>query len=114
MGIIFVATCEDIVAERLRALLQQVPRKRNREQDVFDIPSILAEKKIQLNPIKVADFLRQKCAIRDVKPFRTEFRKREVKSLASKHYHRLEDTVRSGWIEFDEAWAIVLRFAANR
>ena len=36
-----VCTLDDIVAEKLRALLQQVPRNRSRPQDVFDIASVI-------------------------------------------------------------------------
>lgn len=49
-----VSTAEDIVAEKLRALLQQALRNRTRRQDLLDIAALLRAG-VPLDPARVAD-----------------------------------------------------------
>jgi predicted nucleotidyltransferase component of viral defense system len=74
-----VCTLEDIVAEKLRALLQQIPkipRNRLRCQDVLDIAMILAER--ELDEARIAEFLVQKASARNVPVSKRAFREDEI------------------------------------
>ena len=103
-----VYTLEDIVAEKLRALLQQIPRNRSRCQDVLDIAMILAER--QLDGTRIAAFLVQKASARNVHVSKRAFRNNEIRSRASVNYASLQATVRKPYIPFDKAFASVLSF----
>lgn len=101
-----VSTIEDIVSEKLRAILQQVIRNRYRYQDVLDIAMICTtlEPDLQL----ISHFLPEKCKERDIVPSKHAFRDPEVLSRSATGYDQLADTVRHTFIPFDEAWAIVM------
>ncbi len=70
----------DVVAEKFRALLQQVPRNRYRRQDIFDlsflIPKIHANK---TSPKDILKSLHDKCLARDIIPDRHSLDDPEVK-----------------------------------
>ena len=97
-----VATIEDIVAEKLRALLQQPIRDRQRRQDLLDIAVILREN-AAFDRRLVADFLIAKAAARDVPVMRMAFRSQEVVSRASAGYAELEGTTRVRFVPLEEA-----------
>lgn len=72
-----VSTVEDIIAEKLRALLQQPIRNRTRRQDLLDIAVILhAETAVDRS--SVAAFLLEKARARDVPVSRAAFRDPEI------------------------------------
>lgn len=79
-----VCTLEDIVAEKLRALLQQVPRNRLRCQDVLDIAMILTEQRP--DETKIANFLVQKADARNIQVSKTAFHNAEIRKRASADY----------------------------
>jgi predicted nucleotidyltransferase component of viral defense system len=103
-----VCTVEDIVAEKLRALLQQIPRNRMRRQDVLDIAMILAGQ--QPDRAKIATYLLQKASARNVPVSKSAFRDKEIRSRAIVDYATLESTVRKPFIPFEEAFAKVMCF----
>jgi predicted nucleotidyltransferase component of viral defense system len=102
-----VSTREDIVAEKLRALLQQPIRRRNRRQDVLDI-AIVVRANPALDRDRVAAFLRQKADARAVPVSKAAFRNPEVAERARVDYDALETTTRTDFIPFDAAIATVL------
>lgn len=104
-----VATIEDIVAEKLRAILQQVIRNRHRNQDVLDIAVLLNNPEIMLNRGRIAEYLIKKCAARDINATRSAFLNPEVRHRAATGYDDLSNTVRHQFIEFDDAWTSVLQ-----
>lgn len=104
-----VSTEEDIVAEKLRALLQQIPRNRHRPQDVLDIAVLLA-RGTNLRPDVVALYLKQKAASRDVRVDLDLFKADELWARASENYGSLKNTARELFIAFPEAKQAVLRF----
>lgn len=104
-----VSTLEDIVAEKLRALLQQPLRKRTRCQDLLDIAVILSAG-IPLDRDQVARFLTIKSASRDVTVTRTSFHNPEIGIRAKHQYAELERTTRNTFIPFEEALAMLLAF----
>lgn len=104
-----IGTVEDIVAEKLRALLQQPIRNRGRRQDMLDISVLLAEGHV-LNRERVAAFLLTKAAARSVPVSRSAFHDPEISRRAEVDYAALETTTRQRFIGFDQAIEIVLAF----
>lgn len=101
-----VATVEDIIAEKLRALLQQPIRNRQRRQDLLDIAVILREN-IPFDRGLVAEYLFAKAAARDVPVTRGSFRNLEVVGRASAGYAELEGTTRVLFVPLDEALTLL-------
>lgn len=99
-----VSTLEDIVAEKLRALLQQPIRNRYRRQDLLDIAVILRERP-DLDRALVAAFLQRKAAARNVPVSRAAFRQPEIAVRAAQDYGALQPTTRALFIPLDDALA---------
>ena len=99
-----VSTPEDIVAEKLRAFLQQKGEIRNRyrPQDLLDISHLLQNRQ-HLNLDAVSRFLLEKAEARNVGVSKGAFRNPELASRAGYGYEQLRDTVRENFVEFDEA-----------
>jgi len=104
-----VSTQEDIVAEKLRALLQQVPRNRTRPQDVLDIAVCLRDG-AHLRPEIVTGFLLQKAASRNIEVNLKGFLAEELWQRAEQGYAELERTTRTKFISFGQAKELVLAF----
>ncbi|WHU03659.1 nucleotidyl transferase AbiEii/AbiGii toxin family protein [Sphingomonas sp. NIBR02145] len=80
----------DLIAEKLRALLQQPKRKRNRRQDVYDVACLLH--KFTLDTAERASLLallKEKCRARDIEPDREALGQDEVKDRAKKDWNTL-------------------------
>ena len=103
-----ISSIEDIVAEKLRALIQQVHRNRQRPQDLLDIAVILQG--TPLDPATIASFLLTKAAARDVPVSRTAFCDPELARRARIGYAELATTTRVLFIPFEQALADVLAF----
>ncbi len=100
----------DLIAEKLRALLQQEKRDRNRRQDIYDIASLL--KKFSLDEGEKAQLLallREKCAARRIncpEPEPHSLSMPEVKERARKEWDTL--AIEIGELpDFDECFIIV-------
>jgi predicted nucleotidyltransferase component of viral defense system len=104
-----VCVLEDIVAEKLRALLQQPLRNRYRSQDVLDI-CVAVRENPNLDIKLVAEFLLEKAKARDVPVSRAAFHEKQIRSRAFEGYDGLQETTRNAFVEFEEALAIVLSF----
>ena len=103
-----VCNLEDIIAEKLRALLQQPLRNRNRGQDVFDIAWNYRENKTHLDYAKIGKFLQAKSEIRDVDAKSSAFNA-DVKIRAAYEYDiRIQKQTGKAFIPFEEAWALVI------
>jgi predicted nucleotidyltransferase component of viral defense system len=103
-----IATLEDIVSEKLRAILQQVPRNRHRPQDLLDITVILRGNALDRD--LVADYLQRKSAARDVPVTRSAFHGEELRERTQVGYDALAATTRVLFIPFEEAMAELLAF----
>lgn len=108
-GEIRISTIEEIVSEKLRALLQQPIRKRERPQDLLDIAVALRSDNPPA-PTTVAKFLLVKAAARDVPVSRDAFHDPELARLTREGYGDLAATTRILFIPFEEALAEVLAF----
>ena len=107
-----VATVEDIVAEKLRALLQQPIRNRQRRQDLLDI-AVLLRATSELDREQITTFLIAKAAAREVPVTRAAFHDSEVVRRASEGYAELEATTRVMFVPFVEALALLHDFVAE-
>lgn len=102
-----VCTLNDIIAEKLRALLQQIPRKRSRPQDVFDIASMVRLHGNTLDLSKVSAFLVQKSEAREIVAAKSSFNE-SVREKAIVNYQKEISGNTTAFIPFDEAWDEVL------
>ena len=107
-----VCVLEDIIAEKLRALLQQRPRKRHRKQDVYDIARMVRQASSQIDRGKVAEYFRQKSRAREIEVCRSAFDE-EIKQRASFEYETLFDDLNPEFIPFDQAWTILIEFLSE-
>ncbi|MCO5218013.1 MAG: nucleotidyl transferase AbiEii/AbiGii toxin family protein [Thermomicrobiales bacterium] len=102
------SSIDDIVAEKLRAILQQTSRNRYRSQDVIDIASIIRDGTLEIDRRKIAEFLLRKSAARGVPATMAAFRDPDLERRSEANYDALRDTVRHTFIPFDEAWETVM------
>ncbi len=106
-GHLRVGTLEDILAEKLRSLLQQPIRNRNRKQDVFDLARLFQVARDQIDLGKLSDFLMRKCHERDIDARKQKF-DQTVREMASIDYERLKESIpENEFIPFDLAWDTV-------
>ncbi|MHB1134565.1 MAG: nucleotidyl transferase AbiEii/AbiGii toxin family protein [Chloroflexota bacterium] len=113
-----VCTLDDIVAEKLRALLQQKLRNRTRRQDLLDIAVILrgqarldpSRRQVKLNYGRISCFLLQKAAARHVPVSRAAFRDPELAARARQDYDALQSRTREEFIPFEEAHDALIAF----
>lgn len=110
--VLYVCSLEDILAEKLRALLQQPIRKRSRPQDVFDIASMIHQAGSGPDIARISGFLINKAAARDIQARKGSFDD-AVRSLAVVDYEAQIDPKTPGYIPFDEAWSQVLKFVSK-
>jgi predicted nucleotidyltransferase component of viral defense system len=102
-GGILAYTLTDLIAEKYRSLLQQVPRKRTRRQDVYDL-NLLIEKLDDIDDVeksKILDCLISKSKARGISPEISSFDDPELKSRAQEHYQTLEDEIEGELPNFD-------------
>ena len=104
---LLVATLEDIAAEKLRALLQQVTRNRRRKQDLLDLAAIIRTGR-ELNLMEVRDFLRLKARAREIEPTTEAFLNEEVWTRAHYDYDQLAGRTREIFVPYEEAKTLVL------
>jgi predicted nucleotidyltransferase component of viral defense system len=105
------SSLEDIMAEKLRCLLQQVNRSTTRKQDVLDLAFILQSEKA-FEKDKVAKFLKSKAPNRNVTATKDAFRNPKVRESAQVNYNTLIDTAKV-FISFDIAFDLVMDLVDN-
>jgi len=107
-GQLRVCNLEDIIGEKLRALLQQPLRERNRGQDVYDIALIFTRNRSFLDYAKIAKYLQAKAEIRDVHAKYSAFNS-VVQNMAEYEYDkRIREQTGKDFIPFNEAWVLVI------
>lgn len=106
-----VCTLEDIIAEKLRALLQQPIRNRSRPQDVYDIASRLREFGEKIDLTKVSAFLLKKATARGISARKSSFDEK-VRVLAMANYDEEIKVQATVFISFDEAWNELILFVS--
>lgn len=102
----------DLIAEKYRSLLQQVPRNRTRRQDVYDLNLLINSLRNVNNDEKhkILDCLISKSKARGIDPNIKSFNDPELKIRAQKYYQTLEDEIEGKLPDFDELFHIVAEF----
>jgi predicted nucleotidyltransferase component of viral defense system len=107
-----VCSLEDILAEKLRALLQQLIRGRSRPQDVYDIASRMREFGASIDLGKVSEFLLRKSGARNIEPRKSSYNE-SVRQQAMVNYDEEIKAQATVFIPFEEAWAEVLQVVSR-
>lgn len=114
---VHISSLDDIIAEKLRALLQQVVRNRNRPGDVFDVWFFTTRFRRALDPGRIARFLQAKSEGREGlgRITRQMFRHAEVRARAQVGYEEIEERLPASVAlpPFEEAFAAVLEFVSG-
>jgi predicted nucleotidyltransferase component of viral defense system len=100
----------ELVAEKFRALLQQIERDRYRRQDVFDLAFLSRMPRDEAVEAAILESLMIKARSRNIEPTRDSLNDEEVKRRASADYHTLKDEVQGDLPDFELAYAEVLAF----
>lgn len=101
----------EVIAEKLRALLQQPRRNRGRRQDVYDIAYLLERMEDAELPAKVHAFLAEKCRVRGFEPKRDLIDDPAVAERAGREWATLADELPRGALPvFEERFAVVREF----
>lgn len=106
-----VSSLNDIIAEKLRAILQQIERDRYRPRDVFDIWFFHTKIPDMFDYGKISNFfeIKSKGKLRAEMINKQAFRHDDIKKRASRDYTLLNDTISGIPLpSFDEAFTEVL------
>lgn len=104
-----VCSLEDILAEKLRSILQQKVRNRNRSQDVYDIALFARSHAASINWQAVYTYFAIKCQARGIIAERKEFDV-AIREMAALNYEKeINRQARDAFISFDDAWNEVER-----
>ena len=103
---LLVCSLEDVLAEKLRSLLQQKIRNRNRYQDVYDIARYARHATIDRG--KIGRFLVEKASAREIDVRKSSFYD-VIRQRAFEEYDvKIREQAPRDFIPFDEAWSEVL------
>ena len=99
----------DLIAEKLRAMLQQPLRHRNRRQDVYDLYRLLSRPEVQGGPFRavVLHALQAKSAARNLEVNRQSIADPEVRRRSERDYAYLQAEIASELPDFEQAYAAV-------
>lgn len=109
-GRLLAYSINDLVAEKLRSLLQQVARNRFRRQDVFDLDLLLVTNPDAMDRKSILKSLREKSHSRGIEVQPDSLDNPEVKSRAREDYHTLADEVAAPLPDFETAYAGLVAF----
>lgn len=103
----------DLIAEKLRSILQQKIRKRNRRQDIYDLWFLLENHPISDEErSEIKDIFVQKCRSRSIDPNANSLHDDEVIERSKADWETLDSEV--GYLpEFDNAFRVVADFYAT-
>lgn len=103
-------TLTELIAEKLRALLQQVVRHRNRRQDIYDIAFLLERFIFSDNDKRlILETFKSKCLARDITPTRGSISASELVARARQDWGTLRQEI-GALPSFDERYALVKAF----
>ena len=102
----------NLMAEKMRSLLQQPVRKRDREQDVYDLNLLIGTVQ-PLNDNERAQLVKliaDSCASRNIEVDANALRNPVVRAMAEKGYANLQPTIGGPLPPFNEAYQVVQDF----
>ena len=93
-----VGTLDEIISEKLRAILQQEKRRRFRSSDVYDIWFFWTHARKRLSPEKMSRYLLQKSKGRENvgEVNKSRFRSEEILSRSNQEYTEIADRLEAG------------------
>lgn len=101
----------EIVAEKLRALLQQPVRNRNRRQDVYDLAFLIERFTLDADECaEVLRMLRLKAEARDIAPDRASLSDPKVAARARAEWGTMQQELEEPLPDFDERFSVVKTF----
>lgn len=103
-------TFTDIVAEKLRSLLQQPSRDRYRRQDPYDLRFLIELGIDEGQKQAILDSLMAKSLSRGIEPDRDSISDPEVRRRAEQEYHTLASEIEGELPDFDESFDLVEKF----
>ena len=100
----------DLIAEKYRALLQQVPRNRNRRQDVYDLDILISNEAVsQPMCTSILNALITKCRSREIHPTSDSLENPEIRERAGADWASMK--LELGELpDFEDCFARVLKF----
>ncbi len=100
----------DLIAEKYRAILQQVKRKRNRRQDVYDLDLLIVGNQMDDSyRAQILDAFIEKCRARHINPTRTSLDDPEIKKRSGTDWQTME--LELGEVpDFEDCFARVSQF----
>ena len=103
----------DLIAEKYRAILQQVPRNRYRPQDVYDLDRLIARDEIDdALQVQIQAALVEKCAARQIEPTQASLDNPEIKRRSGAEWRSME--LELGDVpDFEVCYARVSEFYRN-
>ena len=103
----------DLVAEKYRAILQQIPRRRSRPQDIYDLNRLITQETMDISTqAKILVALKEKSRARGIEAIRDAFDEPEIKRRASANWQSLDLEV-DELPEFDPCFLRVATFYRN-
>jgi len=105
----------EIVSEKLRALIQQKDRNRTREQDVYDLYFLLSKSPVtsQTEKKDILNRLKKKSASRNVVVAKDSLEDPEIIMRSKRDYKSLEDTIEGDLPPFEESFPFIQEFYRN-
>lgn len=102
----------NLLAEKMRSLLQQPIRRRNRRQDVYDLNLLIATgRRISAEEqYRLLELFVGSCRERGIEPTRESFGAPEVRAMALEGYQDLAPEIEGELPSFDDAYATVRAF----
>ncbi len=104
-----ICTLNDILAEKLRAILQQSIRNRHRPQDVYDVARIIVNNRHDLDLELVRRYVTEKCHARQIE-FSVESFDDDIRMRSMYGYDELSTDLPGEFIPFESAWLEVVSF----
>jgi predicted nucleotidyltransferase component of viral defense system len=81
----------DLIAEKYRAMLQQVERNRNRRQDVYDLDRLITEHELPAEVCaQILEVFHEKCRSRHIEPAASSLQNPEIKTRSGANWQTLE------------------------
>lgn len=104
---ILISGIEDILADKLTAMLRQPWRLTNRPQDLFDVVHILRFSQISINLDKLKQYFEFRCLARTLVPAPGCFDS-QIKAITRPRYDELVRLAGDSFIPFEDAWKMFL------